>query len=90
MRDEARVGIASELNPFFDVTEVGALLRAYDITLQYPQLATGATQGAVLKLTDPGTVPTESDLAFVIAYLNTLRLSFIAAGMLEEGAGGSS
>lgn len=78
------------LNPYFDTSEVQSLIQAMALVQDNPRIATTSDIGAVKKLNDPGTIPLGSPLDFVISYLNTLRDGFIAAGMLEPGAGGSS
>lgn len=87
---ETTAAIAQALNGHFDVNEVTGILAALNEINGAPRVASTSAVGAVLKMTDPGTVPSNSTLAFVITYLNTLRDIFVAAGMLEPGQGGGS
>jgi hypothetical protein len=78
------------LNVTFDTIEAQALINAFEALSTNPTLATVSTYGTVKKMNDPGTIPSNSTLAFVIAVINDYRDKLIAAGLLEEGAGGGS
>lgn len=82
--------VAQALNGHFDVNESTGIIQSLNEIYSNPRLATLGSVGSVLKMTDPGTVPVDATLAFLISYMNTLRDIFIAARMVEEGAGGGS
>ena len=90
MRIEAEMAATTALNPYFDTSEVQALLQALAAVNAYPNLASTGTEGAVKRLNDPGLLTAGQSTDVVIAYLNDLRDKLIAAGMLEGGQGGGS
>lgn len=87
---ETSTALSTIYNPYFDTQEVQSLMQAAAVLLDSPRIATTGTVGAVKQLTDPGTIPLGSPTDFVIAFINSLRDAFIAAGMMDPGAGGSS
>lgn len=90
MTPEVTSALSTMYNPYFDTSEVQSLLQGSAPVLDNPRLATTGSIGAVKQLTDPGTLPADATLPFVIAYLNALRDAFIAALMMDASAGGGS
>lgn len=88
--NEAQTEAVKGLNVTFDSIEAQALINALNAVSTNPTIATVSTYGSVKKMNDPGTIPSDATLAFVISVINDYRDKLIAAGLLEAGAGGSS
>ena len=72
MTPEVTSALSTMYNPYFDTSEVQSLLQGSAPVLDNPRLATTGSIGAVKQLTDPGTLPADATLPFVIAYLSAV------------------